>query len=35
MKKIRENPLNKMREERESCFPETGREELRPRGERQ
>ena len=30
MKKIRENPLNKTREERESCFPVAGREEVRP-----
>lgn len=34
MKKIKANPLNKTREERESCFPECGREELRQRGER-
>ena len=33
MNKIKSNPLEKTREERESCFPQTGREELRPRGE--
>ncbi len=31
MKKIKNNPLEKTREERESCFPEVGRQELRPR----
>ena len=30
MKKIRENPLNKTREERETCFPAAKKEELRP-----
>lgn len=29
MKKIRTNPLGKSREERETCFPEAGREEAR------
>lgn len=29
MKKIKENPLGKTREERESCFPACGRAELR------
>ena len=33
MKKIRANPLGKSREERESCFPEGMREEIRPHGE--
>jgi len=31
MKKIKANPLNKTRDERESCFPECGREEFRQR----
>ena len=30
MRKIRPNPLNKTREERETCFPQAGREEVRP-----
>ncbi len=30
MRKIRTNPLGKTREERETCFPEAGREEIRP-----
>ena len=30
MKKIKSNPMNKTRDERESCFPDAGREELRP-----
>ncbi len=30
MKKIRQNPLGKTREERETCFPQAGREEVRP-----
>ncbi len=30
MKKIKRNPLEKTREERETCFPERSREELRP-----
>ena len=30
MKKIRENPLGKTREERETCFPTAKREETRP-----
>ncbi len=29
MKKIRTNPLDKTREERETCFPQAGREEAR------
>ncbi len=34
MEKIKSNPLGKTREERESCFPEAGREEFHPRGPR-
>ena len=30
MRKIRPNQLNKTREERETCFPQAGREEVRP-----
>ena len=30
MRKIRPNPLGKTREERETCFPEAGRGEVRP-----
>lgn len=30
MKKIKANPLGKTREERETCFPDTMREELKP-----
>ncbi len=30
MKKIRTDPLGRTRDERETCFPEAGREELRP-----
>ena len=30
MKKIRQNPLGKTRDERETCFPAAGREEYRP-----
>ncbi len=30
MKKIKQNPLGKSREERETCFPESGRAELHP-----
>ena len=30
MNKIRQNPLGKTREERETCFPQAGREEVRP-----
>ncbi len=30
MKKIKENPLGKTREEREACFPSAKVEELRP-----
>ena len=29
MKKIKRNPLEKTRDERETCFPEAGREEIR------
>ncbi len=29
MKKIKTNPLQKSREEREACFPAAGREEVR------
>ncbi len=29
MKKIKQNPLGKTRDERETCFPEAGREEIR------
>ena len=29
MKKIKQNPLEKTREERETCFPPTGREDVR------
>lgn len=31
MKKIKDNPMNKTREERETCFPAAGREDLRGR----
>ena len=30
MKKTRENPLGKLREEKETCFPEMTREEVKP-----
>mgnify|MGYP006065067773 FL=1 len=30
MRKIRSNPLGKTRDERETCFPDVGREEIRP-----
>ncbi len=30
MRKIKQNPLGKSREERETCFPEYGRAELHP-----
>ena len=30
MKKVRENPLGKTKEERESCFPEEVLREVRP-----
>ena len=30
MRKIKQNPLEKTREERETCFPEAGRADLHP-----
>ena len=30
MKKIKADPLGKAKEERETCFPQAGREEFRP-----
>ena len=30
MKKIRENPLGKAKEERETCFPQAGEREMKP-----
>ncbi len=30
MKRVKSNPLNKTKEERETCFPEAAREEIKP-----